>query len=130
MIRSLEAGDSINNSELTEEYGKVEKMANLACVTSVTVIMLEKVFRIRTQLYQVKITTKHTSNYPVTFVTRFSDVLHCSVAATVSDKSSRNTFVECCFFSSSPSTRLPVLFIAVNLPNLVHKHWEGKKTVK
>lgn len=45
VIRSLEAGDSINNSELTEEYGKVEKMANLACVTSVTVIMLEKVFR-------------------------------------------------------------------------------------
>lgn len=45
MIRSLEAGNSINNSELTEEYGKVEKMANLACVTSVTVIRLEKVFR-------------------------------------------------------------------------------------
>ena len=29
MIRSLEAGDSINNSELTQEDGKVEKMANL-----------------------------------------------------------------------------------------------------
>ena len=29
MIRSLEAGDSINNSELRQEDGKVEKMANL-----------------------------------------------------------------------------------------------------
>ena len=29
MIRSLEAGDSINNSERTQEDGKLEKMANL-----------------------------------------------------------------------------------------------------
>ena len=29
VIRSLKAGDSVNNSELTQEDGKVEKMANL-----------------------------------------------------------------------------------------------------
>ena len=29
MIRSLEAGDSIHNSERTQEDGKLEKMANL-----------------------------------------------------------------------------------------------------
>ena len=25
---------------------------------------------------------------------------------------------------------LPMLFIAVNSPNLAHQHWEGKKTAK
>ena len=25
---------------------------------------------------------------------------------------------------------LPMLFVAVNSPNLVHEHWEGKMTVK
>ena len=46
VIRSLEAGDSIHNSERTQaKRGREIRKDGKPCVTSVTVIMLEKVFR-------------------------------------------------------------------------------------
>ena len=53
-------------------------------------------------------------------------------AAMVSDRNSWDTSTGRCFFPFFFSffSQCPVLFIAVNSPNLEHQHWKGEKTVK
>ena len=45
-------------------------------------------------------------------------------------QSSWDNSTQHCFLTSGPSPHSPMLFIAVNSPNLMHQHWEGQKTAK